>query len=486
MKQFTQLIQKGRIAIISWNTPIYSAIKAYTGTGPLPFHMPGHKLGAGIPDEFLGEIEKLDLTEIPGTDNLHLPTGAIKEAQELAAVAFGARRSFFLVNGCTVGLHAAIAAMCRPGQRLIVGRDCHRAVINGMLLAGVEPVYVLPEYSKEFGINTGITASAVERALDAAPDAVGVLITRPNYYGVCSDVKAIAKIVHMRGKLLAVDEAHGSHLAFSSRLPVCALEAGADICIQSAHKTLPAFTQGAYLHTGSDRVDLQRLQYFLDIYQTTSPSYIIMAYLDIAREVMQKCGKNLLNGLLDTIEACSRDMSPDGIKLLGKADVPGFEHDTTRITANTTKLGLTGYSAEKLLREKHNIQVEMSDLSNIVCISTVADDSTSIDRLFSGLSDLSRHIKLDEVPVLPAFLGLKLPGQAMEASKVLNAHTVRIPLNEAPGRISREIISPYPPGMALVCPGEIFSHGMVDYIREIIRYGGIVHGIDENETVIVI
>lgn len=448
--------------------------------------MPGHKLGTGIPEEFLAEIEKLDLTEIPGTDNLHSPMGAIKEAQEMAAVAFGARRSFFLVNGSTVGLHAAIAAMCKPGQRLIVGRDCHRSVINGMLLAGVEPFYILPEYSDEFGINTGITAIAVEKALYAAPDAVGVLITRPNYYGVCSDVRVIAKIVHNHGKLLLVDEAHGSHLVFNSRLPVCALEAGADICIQSAHKTLPAFTQGAYLHTGSDRVDMQRLQYFLDIYQTTSPSYIIMAYLDIAREVMQKCGESLLNGLLDTIEVCSRDMTSNGIKLLGKVDVPCFEHDKTRITVNTSKIGLTGYSAEKLLRENYNIQVEMSDMSNIVCISTVADDSDSIGRLFSGLSDLNRHINNGEMPAIPAFRGLKLPDRVMEPSEILNAYTARIPLNEAAGRISKEIISPYPPGMALVCPGEIFSHEVVEFIREIISHGGIVHGIDDNETVVVI
>lgn len=447
--------------------------------------MPGHKLGKGIPGEFLGEIEKLDLTEIPGTDNLHAPMGAIKKAQELAAEAFGARKSFFLVNGCTVGLHAAIAAMCRPGQRLIVGRDCHRSVINGMLLAGVKPIYVLPEYSEEFGINTGITAQAVERALDAAPDAVGVFITRPNYYGVCSDVKAIAKKVHMRGKLLAVDEAHGSHLTFSTRLPVSALKAGADICIQSAHKTLPAFTQGAYLHTGSERVDLQRLQYFLDLYQTTSPSYIIMAYLDIAREIMQKCGESLLDSLLDIIEDCCRERPQNGIKLLDKANVPGFEHDATRLTVNLSQLGMFGYGAEKLLREKYNIQVEMSDLYNIVCISTVADDSTSIRRLFLGLSDLNRYIGQNVMPVLPVFSGLKLPGQMMEPLEILNAQPERIPFKDAPGRISREIISPYPPGMALVCPGEIFSHEMVEYVMEIIRCGGIVHGIDEDGTVVV-
>ncbi|MEN6316974.1 MAG: aminotransferase class I/II-fold pyridoxal phosphate-dependent enzyme [Clostridiaceae bacterium] len=470
----------------NWNTPVYSAIKAYTDTAPLPFHMPGHKLGKGIPEEFLGEIEKLDLTEIPGMDNLHAPAGAVKEAQELAAAAFGARKSFFLVNGSTVGLHAAIAAMCRPGQSLIVGRDCHSSVINGMLLAGVRPHYILPEYTAEFGINTGVAVSAVEKALDDAPDAAGVLLTRPNYYGVCSDVTAIAKLVHAHGKLLAVDEAHGSHLYFNKRLPAGSLESGADICVQSAHKTLPAFTQGAILHVGSEKADLQRLQYFLDIFQTTSPSYIIMAYLDIARAVMQKYGKSLLDGLLDAIEACSGGMASKGIKILCKADLPDFEHDTTRITVNTAAMGISGYTAEKLLREQNNIQVEMSDVKNIVCISTIADEPESIARLFSAIAGLEKYGGRGKTAAIPSFAGLSLPADVMEPYEILNAQYEKIPLNDASGRVCRDIVSPYPPGIALVCPGERFNPERVGLLQKIIRCGGIVHGVDENGYVNVV
>lgn len=448
--------------------------------------MPGHKMGAGIPVEFLKEIEKLDLTEISGTDNLHKPTGAIREAQELAASAFGARRSFFLVNGSTVGLHATIAAMCRPGQRLIVGRDCHRAVINGMLLAGVTPVYMLPEYSGEFCLNTGIAAAAVRKALETAPDAAGVLITRPNYYGICSDIGEIADIVHACGKPLAVDEAHGAHLVFNSRLPASALEAGADICIQSAHKTLPAFTQGAYLHIGSDRIDEERLWYFLDMLQTTSPSYVVMAFLDIAREIMQKSGEALLNGLLDSIAASGARMMPTGIKLLGKNDVRGFELDATRITANVSDLGMTGYNAEKLLRSKYNIQVEMSDLYNIVCISTVSDDAAGIAKLFDSLQGLDKCGERGAYPVETGYKGLTLPDTVAGPSKILNAGTVRLALENAAGRVSREIISPYPPGMALVCPGEAFTAETVDYLVRIRQYGGVINGIDENGNVVVL
>jgi arginine/lysine/ornithine decarboxylase len=448
--------------------------------------MPGHKLGAGIPVEFLKEIEKLDLTEITGTDNLHKPTGVLREAQELAASAFGARRCFFLVNGSTVGLHAAIAAMCRPGQRLIVGRDCHRAVINGMLLAGVTPVYMLPEYSESFCLNTGITAEAVRKALETAPDAAGVLITRPNYYGICSDIGEIATVVHAYGKPLVVDEAHGAHLVFNSRLPASALEAGADICIQSAHKTLPAFTQGAYLHIGSDRIDEERLWYFLDMLQTTSPSYVIMTYLDMAREIMQKNGEALLNGLLDSIEASSSQMAASGMRLLGIGDVPGFELDATRITVNMAGLGITGYYTENLLRDKYNIQVEMSDLNNIVCISTVADDAARIARLFDSLHGLGKVGKCGVHPPEPEFRGLTLPDNVAEPSKILNAGTVKVALENAAGRISREIISPYPPGMALVCPGETFTAQMVDYLLHVRQCGGVVHGIEENGNVVVV
>lgn len=507
--------------ISDWNTPVYHAIKAYADSGTIPFHMPGHKLGRGIPDGYLSEIEKLDLTEIPGTDNLHAPTGVLKEAQELAATAFGAKESFFLVNGSTVGLHTAISAVCKHGQRLIIGRDCHKAAINGMLLAGAVPVYIMPEYSPEFGIHTGITPSTVEKALRDAPDAAGVFITRPNYYGVCSDIREIARIVHLHKKILIVDEAHGSHLVFNRRLPVCALEAGADLCIQSAHKTLPAFTQGAMLHIGSDRVDRERICYYLDMYQTTSPSYIIMAYLDIAREIMQKRGKTMLDGLLDTIEACagelyigeashrgaihgevyegvicSRGVLREDIRLLSKLDVPGFEHDGTRITVNVSGLGMTGYAVEKLLRDRFRIQVEMSDLKNIVCISTVADDRESIACLFSALTGLSALARAEggkpdlstgiNAVNLPDFRSLTLPERTMTPQKILDAQVEKIPFEEAEGRTSGGIISPYPPGIALVCPGERFSREMIEYIKDIIRAGGVVHGIREDGTAAVL
>lgn len=448
--------------------------------------MPGHKLGKGIPIDFLSQIEKLDLTEIPGTDNLHSPSGIIKQAEELAAWAFGARESYFLVNGSTVGLHAAIAAVSKPGQQLIVGRDSHRAVINGMLLNNVNPYYILPDYSEEFGIYTGVSPQTIEKALQEASDAVAVLITRPSYYGICSDIREIARLVHASGKILIVDEAHGPHLVFNNRLPESALKAGADISIQSAHKTLPAFTQGAYLHTGSDRIDTERLKFYLDMYQTTSPSYIIMAYLDIAREMMQKNGKCLLDQLLDLIRLHGEELSHGSCRLLKAVDIPCFKLDSTRITINVSGLGITGYMAEKLLWEEFRIQVEMSDLRNIVCITTVADNAESIGYLFRALTLMKSNSKDHFQIRLPAFPELKPPEGSLVPSSILQAGIEKVKLSLAAGRISRNIISPYPPGMALVGPGERFTSETVSYLQEIILAGGIVHGIEEDGRVAVI
>lgn len=474
------MVIKGR------NTPLYNAIRAYADSGTVPFHMPGHKLGAGLPAEFLSGLAGLDLTELPGTDNLHHPAGAIRAAQELAAEAFGALAAYFLVNGSTGGVQAMIAAICRPGDSLIVGRDCHKSVIGGMLLAGVRPVYILPEYDESFGITTGIRPESVDAALCAAPDAVGVLLTRPNYYGICSDLAEIARIVHRHGKILAVDEAHGSHLCFTDRLPVSALAAGADICVQSAHKTLPALTQGAYLHVGSEAVDRERLQYFLRTLQTSSPSYLIMASLDMARAIMQESGKTYLDHLLSKISGLKEQNRVTAERILGKKDIRGFDLDETRITVCVKDLGMSGYEAEGLLRDRFGIQAEMSDLCNIVCIAVPSDLDKNLGCLFSALESLSAFSKANGAPGKQAPYRPQLPVLKLSPAEAVNARSSWVRLEEAAGRISRGIVAPYPPGIPVLCPGEEISGKTVDYIRDVLGSGGLVNGINENNEVNVI
>ncbi|MGE4282571.1 MAG: aminotransferase class I/II-fold pyridoxal phosphate-dependent enzyme, partial [Clostridia bacterium] len=245
---------------MNYNTPLYDALKAYSKKNMIPFHMPGHKLGAGFPEQFRDSFLDIDLTELPDTDDLHAPEGPIEEAQKLAAEAFGARQTFFLVNGSTCGIQTMIAGVCNPGDILIVDRNCHLSVIHSLILCGVIPQYIYPEYISDLDFIGGINPHEVEEALKKHPDAKGVFITCPTYHGICSDIKTIADIVHRYDKMLLVDEAHGAHFCFHPSLPQGALHAGADICVQSAHKTLPALTQSALLHVNSFNIDLQRIK----------------------------------------------------------------------------------------------------------------------------------------------------------------------------------------------------------------------------------
>lgn len=464
-----------------WNIPIYTALKSYSDSRPVPFHMPGHKLGKGLPEEFVRNIHLMDVTEIPGTDNLHYPEGPIDEAQKLAARAFGADETFFLVNGSTVGIHAMIMALCNPGDKLIVARDCHKSAINGMMLAGVKPVYIKPQFNSCFGISAAVLPSDIETALLQNPDAQGVFITRPNYYGICSDIEAIAKIVHSHGKVLAVDEAHGAHLAFDSGLPVSAMQACADICVQSAHKTLPAFTQGSYLHVNRGRIDVEKLKWHLRLLQTTSPSYIIMASLDIARAIMENSGHELIRQLkqfylyfYEKLKGSAR------LVLLDHSALENGTLDWTRMVVNVKGLGKTGYDIDKILRTNFNIQVEMSDLYNIVCITTVSDSMDDFKKLTAALLEIDREL-IKQKPLADIYSKQPdIPAMQIDFRDVLGREGISVCLKDAAGHVCLDMITPYPPGIPAICPGEIVSEEIVEYLYAIINSGGTVTGFGRN------
>ncbi len=472
--------------------------------------MPGHKLAKGIPQELTQNLLQLDVTEVEGTDNLHYPEGIIKQAEELAAKAFGADKTFFLVNGSTCGIQAAIMSVCARGQKIIIGRDSHKSVVSGLILSGAEPIYVYPEYNCEFGITAAISAKSIEKSLRENPDAAAVLITRPNYYGICSDIEEISSIVHSFNKLLIVDEAHGAHLAFNSQLPPSALQHGADICIQSAHKTLPAVTQGAYLHVKGSRVDLDRLKFNLTMLQTSSPSYIIMSYLDIARELMVTEGEARLDALIDNVEWFKHEIENyHTYKVLSNKHIGNLgakaSHDPTRLVINVSKLGINGYCAEKILREKFKTQVEMADNQNLVFITTIADNNGTFSRLLEAMKGLAEvnfqadfatnyhqpgitknvstypgDILHTEKSICKELSMKKLPYEAYAAQKE------EILLQESKGRICAGIVTPYPPGIPILYPGEIIEQYQIQYITAIIEAGGKVNGIDDNKSIRVI
>ena len=470
--------------------------------------MPGHKLAKGMPQELAQDVLQLDVTEVEGTDNLHYPEGIIKEAEELAAKAFGADKTFFLVNGSTCGIQAAIISVCARGQKIIVGRDCHKSVAAGLILSGADPVFVYPEYNCEFGITEAISAKTIEKSLREHPDATAVLITRPNYYGICGDIEEISSVVHAHNKLLIVDEAHGAHLAFNQKLPPSALQHGADICIQSAHKTLPAVTQSAYLHIKGSRIDIDRLKFNLTMLQTSSPSYIIMSYLDIARELMVLEGAKRLDVLLNDIDWFKHQIENYPVyKVLSNQDLcTKAVNDPTRLVINIGKLGINGYCAEKLLRENFKTQVEMADYENLVFITTIADTHETFCKLLEAMSGLAetifeespkfKNINLQNISKsLAAYpyeflqnegficnklsVG-KLPYEAYASPKE------EVSLEESIGRTCAEIITPYPPGIPVLYPGEIIGQHQIQYISSVIKVGGKVNGIGYNNYVKVV
>ncbi|NLC67276.1 MAG: aminotransferase class V-fold PLP-dependent enzyme, partial [Clostridiaceae bacterium] len=487
--------------------PIYKAIMDYTEKNVIPFHMPGHKRGTGFPREFAENLTRLDVTEIPGMDNLHFPEGIIKKAQDLAASAFGADRTYFLVNGSSCGIHASIMAVCKPGDRIIIARDCHRSAVAGAMLAGAEPVYVDTEVDDFFGITSVLEPGKLKEKLEENTDVTAVFITRPNYYGICSDIGRIVEIVHSHGKILIVDEAHGAHLKFNKTLPPGAIQAGADICVQSAHKTLPALSQGAYLHVKSSNVDISRLEFYLRMLQTTSPSYVIMASLDIARGIMGCFGEQLLDEVIkntEQVRCCAR--SSEGFTPLEEAYISRLHGhgasyktlDKTRLVINSRKLGVTGNTVSRMLKEKYGIQVEMSDVLNIVCMATVSDKKEYFDALCKALDGLPLEFKRNErgkLSKIDSSYGdlekclfkyeklkkLPPPRQGVSLRDVGKTKGRTVELKRSIGKASRDFIVPYPPGVPVVCPGEIVTGETVEYIYSLIELGGNVNGVYEKE-----
>lgn len=468
------------------HVPIFNALKCYVDSNPVSFYMPGHKHGRGLPQEFIDYIPKIDITEIPGTDNLHFPEGIIKEAQDLAAQLFGADQTYFLINGSSCGILAAILTLCNPGDKLIVSRNCHKSVVSGITLASAIPVFVRSEYNDEFGIVAHMTPETIEKAFKEHPEAKGVVITSPNFYGVCSDIKGIARVCHRYGKPLVVDEAHGPHLKFHELLPESAMEGGADLCIQSAHKTLLALTQGSYMHVRSDLIDINMLKHILVMIQSTSPSYILMASLDIAREMLATQGEELLGQLLETIALFKLKMQVLPRLSIVDQNAVVFDFDPTRIVIHCRKLGISGFDLDRELRNRFNVQPELCDLYNVVFITTMDNNVEDFNALFNALVILHEENKDREELPLENMRNDDIPVQQYAPSKAFSMTSVRVPLSESQGRISTALVLPYPPGIPVLCPGEEISHEAVRYLERILDLGGNVNNIDSDRTIEVV
>ncbi len=443
----------------------------------ISFHVPGHKLGK-IYDRLgytsiIEKIYKMDTTEIIGTDNLHLPEGIIRKSQQRASEAFKSDYTYYLINGTTCGIQASIMAICSPKDKLIVNRDCHQSVINGCILGDIKPVYINSNINKENNIINGVNINEVINVINSNLDAKAILLTYPTYYGCTYDLKTICDYAHNKNMIVIIDEAHGAHLGLSDELPQTALEQGADIVIQSTHKTLPSFTQSSMIHTKGNRVDNNRLEVNLRMIQSSSPSYTLMASLELAVDIYINSGKELMNELLFNIYKFK-----DNIKNKIPMNIYN-DYDKTKIFIESKKLGLTGYKLEEVLRYKYNIQVELSNYYGILLICTIGNISKDFDILEKALIDIYNKCN-DEIYVEEIIYPKDIPIQALTPREAFYKPKKSVKIYESVGKISGEYIIPYPPGISLLSPGEIISKDIIDYILYCSKKGMSVNGIKDS------
>ncbi|WP_018662956.1 aminotransferase class I/II-fold pyridoxal phosphate-dependent enzyme [Heyndrickxia acidiproducens] len=467
-----------------YDTPLYTGLLKHIEQHPVQFHIPGHKTGNGIdPDfrRFVGDhVLKMDLINIEPLDDLHQPHGMIKEAQKLAAEAFGADYTFFSVQGTSGAIMTMVMSVCGPGDKIIVPRNVHKSVMSAIVFSGAIPVFIHPEVDPRLGISHGITPESVSKALKQNPDAKAVLVINPTYYGISADLKGIVEIAHAYRIPVLVDEAHGVHIHFDDELPLSAMQAGADMAATSVHKLGGSLTQSSVLNIKEGLVSKNRVQSIFSMLMTTSTSYILLASLDVARKRLATEGARLIKETTRLAQLTRKRINAIdhlycvGSEILGTKAT--YDYDPTKLIISVKDLGITGHDAEKWLREAHHIEVELSDLYNILCIVTPGDTETELNLLVSALQELSdtfSHLsnEVDVKVLLP-----DIPLLALTPRDAFYAETESIPFSESAGRIVAEFVMVYPPGIPIFIPGEIITKENLTYIETNMEAGLPVQG----------
>lgn len=468
-----------RTAVDHRRAPLLDGVRWYVDHDITPFSTPGHKRGRGVDAEYAELFGELLLDrDIPlggGIDDTHFGGQSLVAAEALAADAWGADRTFFLVNGSSAGNHAFLLAAVRPGDEVIVARDMHKSLMVSLILAGVKPVYVAPRLHPELSVGLGIAPADIEAALDAHPNARLVALVSPSYCGVPSDLAGIAAVAHERGVPVYVDEAWGPHFHFHPALPASAMASGADGAVTSTHKILGALTQSSVLNVRAGLVDPRIVKTAVGMVVSTSPSVPILASIDACRRQMALDGEGLLERAIAlAADARHRLRAIPGVGVLGADQLGVPSYDLTKLVIDVDGLGLTGFAVEHLLRETYAVQPEMSDLISVVCIVSLADTQASIDRLVAAFADISRtHGRPGSAGAGLRSSGAAIdPGrQALSPREAFFAPARAVPLGDAVGEVSAELVIPYPPGIPVLAPGDVISADKVAYLRE-----GAAHG----------
>ncbi|NLN80933.1 MAG: aminotransferase class I/II-fold pyridoxal phosphate-dependent enzyme [Clostridiales bacterium] len=449
--------------------PIAEALEQFRRMRVVPFDVPGHKRGRGNREltEFLGErCMSLDVNSMKPLDNLTHPTTVIREAEELAAEAFGAGYAFFMVAGTTSCVQTMILATCQKGDKIILPRNVHRSAINALILCGAVPIYVNPAMNHELGISLGMSIENVERAITENPDAKAIFVNNPTYYGICSNLKAITELAHRYGMKVLVDEAHGTHFYFGNQLPISAMAAGADMASVSMHKSGGSLTQSSFLLTGKN-INKDAVRQIINLTQTTSGSYLLLASLDLSRKRLALDGERIFDKVNEMAQYARNEINDIGRyyaysrELINNDTI--FDYDKTKLSINTLNIGLAGIEVYDILRDEYDIQIEFGDIGNILAYISVGDSYKDIERLVGALSEIARRYGRDKAGMMRhEYIS---PRVAVTPQKAFYADKQPLPIAESSGRISGEFVMSYPPGIPILAPGEEITPEIIEYIN---------------------
>lgn len=448
--------------------PVFEALQKFKKMRVVPFDVPGHKRGRGNKAllDFLGEkCLSVDVNSMKPLDNLCHPVSVIKQAEELAADAFSAAHAFFMVGGTTSAVQAMILTACKRGDKIILPRNVHRSAINAMILCGAVPIYINPQMDRQLGISLGMSVEDVKRAIRENPDAKAVLVNNPTYYGICSNIREIAKTAHEHGMLVLADEAHGTHFYFNRRLPEAAMHAGADMAAVSMHKSGGSLTQSSLLLVG-ERVSAGYVHQIINLTQTTSGSYLLMSSLDISRSNLAVYGSEIFDFVIDLVDYARHEINQIGdYYAYAKEKINGdsiYDFDTTKLAIYTLPVGLAGIEVYDLLRDEYDIQTEFGDLGNLLAYVSVGDRAKDIERLVSALAEIRRIYKKDHRGMLEAeYISPKVMCAPQDA---FYSEKISLPLQDSVGRVCSEFVMCYPPGIPILAPGELITPQILEYI----------------------
>lgn len=455
--------------LLQQKAPIFEALKKHKLNRVVPFDVPGHKGGRGNKEltEFLGEnCLKVDVNSMKPLDNLCHPTSVIREAEQIAADAFGAKAAFFMVNGTTASVQGMIMSICKTGDKIIMPRNVHRSAINALVVCGAIPVYVNPGVNKDLGIPLGMSLSDVKKAILDNPDAKAILVNNPTYYGICSDLRGIVDFAHSHNMKVLVDEAHGTHFYFGDNMPVSAMAAGADMAAVSMHKTGGSLTQSSFLLCG-EGINPSHVRQVINLTQTTSGSYLLLVSLDTARRNLSLNGKEIFQKTVNFAEYARTEINKIGGYYAFGAELIDykafFDFDPTKLSVHTRDMGLAGIEVYDLLRDEYNIQIEFGDISNFLAIISAGDRAMEMERLIASLSEIKRLYGKDDKSGMFDHEYIN-PDVVIPPQVAFYSDKKSLPIRGSVGSICGEFVMCYPPGIPILAPGEKITEEIVNYI----------------------